>query len=173
MTPPLDRFTTPRLRAERLVEQHWAALRRMDQDPGFMALLGGPRDEAGTRGYLERNLAHWERYGHGLYVLHDRESDAVIGRAVLRHLDVEGADEVEIGYGFLPAWWGRGLATEVALATVRLGLERAGLTSLVAVTRPEHTASQRVMEKIGMRYEREVRLADLPHVLFRTGRAPV
>ena len=62
-SPPvsLDSFSTARLDAERLTEDHWDDLRRMDQDEWFMAELGGVRDEPGTRAYLERNLAHWQR----------------------------------------------------------------------------------------------------------------
>jgi len=168
----LERFTTPRLRAERLTERHWDALRRMDQDPGFMTFLGGVRGEEGTAVYLERNLAHWKLYGFGLWMLHDRESGEVLGRAVLRHLDVEEVDEVEVGYGFLPAWWGRGLATEVARATVRLGLERLGLASLVAVTRRENAGSRRVLENAGLHLEREVPIAGEAHLLFRTRARP-
>src|SRR5687767_2519901 len=98
--PRLDTFGTDRLLAERLVPGHWEDLRRMDADEGFMALLGGVRDEAGTLAYLDRNLAHWDRCGYGLYMLRDRATGAMAGRAVIRHLDVEGTDEVEIGYGF-------------------------------------------------------------------------
>ena len=87
---------------------------------------------------------------------------------MLRHLDVEGIDEVEVGYGFLPEAWGRGLATEVARACVRIGRDRLGLGSVVAVTRPDHAASQRVMSKAGLVYERDIVHAGLPHVLFRT-----
>lgn len=163
----LDGFGTARLTAERLVPEHRDDLRRMDADERFMAMLGGVRDEAGTLAYLDRNLAHWEAHGHGLYMLRDRATGAMAGRAVIRHLDVEGSDEVEIGYGFLPAWWGRGLATEIARACGDLGLGRLGLESVVAVTLPEHRASQRVMTKAGLRYERDVIHADLRHVLFR------
>jgi RimJ/RimL family protein N-acetyltransferase len=139
----------------------------MDADPAFMELLGGVRDEAGTLGYLERNLAHWAAYGYGLYMLRDTATGAMAGRAVIRHLDVEGADEVEIGYGFLPAWWGRGLATEIARACVDLAYGRLGLPSVVAVTLPEHAVSQHVMRKAGLSYERDVLLSGLRHVLFR------
>lgn len=164
----MDSFTTPRLLAERLAPTHLAALRRMDQNEAFMAHLGGVRDDAGTRAYLERNLAHWATYGYGLWMLRDRAEGALIGRAVVRHLDVEGTDEVEIGYGFYPEYWGRGLATEVARACVQLGLTHLGLPSVVAVTLPTHRASQRVMVKAGLAYEREFFYAGLPHVLFRS-----
>ena len=165
--PRLETFATDRLLAERLVPGHWEDLRRMDADDGFMALLGGVRDEAGTLAYLDRNLAHWDRYGYGLYMLRDRATGAMAGRAVIRHLDVEGTDEVEIGYGFLPAWWGRGLATEIARACVDQALRVLALPSVVAVTLPEHAASRRVMEKAGLRYERDVMHLGLRHVLYR------
>jgi [ribosomal protein S5]-alanine N-acetyltransferase len=141
----------------------------MDQDEQFMAQLGGVRDEAGTRAYLERNLAHWAAYGFGLWMLRDRDTGRSIGRAVLRHLDVDGVDEVETGYGFLPDLWGRGLATEIARACVHIGRERLGLASLVGITLPTNAASQQVMRKAGLQYERDIVHAGVPHLLFRTG----
>lgn len=164
----LDSFSTPRLLAERLTPAHLPEVRRMDQNEGFMAHLGGVRDEAATLAYLERNLAHWATYGFGLWMLRDPARATPIGRAVLRHLDVEGVDEVEVGYGFYPEYWGRGLATEAAGACVRIGRARLGLRSVVAVTLPTHAASQRVMVKAGLAYEREIVHEGLPHVLFRT-----
>jgi RimJ/RimL family protein N-acetyltransferase len=98
----LDSFATPRLLAERLTPAHLPDLRRMDQNEKFMAHVGGVRDEAATLGYLERNLAHWATYGFGVWMLRDPSQGALIGRAVLRHLAVESADEVEVGYGFYP-----------------------------------------------------------------------
>ena len=164
----LDSFSTPRLLAERLTPAHLPDVRRMDQNERFMAHLGGVRDEAATVIYLERNLAHWAIHGFGLWMLRDPAQGALIGRAVLRHLEVEGAAEVEVGYGFYPEFWGRGLATEVACACVRIGRDQLGLQSVVAVTLPTHTASQRVMRKAGLGYERDIIHEGLPHVLFRT-----
>jgi ribosomal-protein-alanine N-acetyltransferase len=146
---------------------HWADLRRMDEDPQFMALLGGARDKAGTVAYLETNVKHWAEHGFGMWMLRDAASSAVVGRAILRHLDVEGVDEVEVGYGFMPEYWGRGLATEIARACVRIGLEQLHLRSLVAITTPPNVASQRVMQKAGLAYERDIVHAGIPHLLFR------
>lgn len=164
----LDAFSTPRLLAERLTPEHLPDLQHMDQNERFMAHLGGVRDESATEAYMERNLAHWTIHGFGLWILRDVARSIPIGRAVLRHLDVEGKDEVEVGYGFYPEYWGRGLATEVAHACVRIGREQLGLPSMVAVTLPTHTASQRVMLKVGLVYEREILHVGLPHMLFRT-----
>jgi len=163
----VDSFSTPRLLAERLTSEHWLDLRRMDQNEPFMALLGGVRDEAGTAIYLQQNLEHWEDYGFGLWILRDAATGVVVGRAVLRHLDVEGVDEVEVGYGFVPECWGRGLATEIARACVRIGDDHLGLASIVAITTPANLASQRVMLKAGLVYERDIMHAGVPHLLFR------
>lgn len=164
----VDSFSTPRLFAERLAIAHLPDLKRMDQDEAFMASLGGVRDEPETAIYLERNLAHWAEHGFGIWMLRDRGTTAVIGRAVLRHLDLDGVDEVEVGYGFLPQFWGRGLATEVARACIDIGHRQLGLRSIVAITRPSNLASQRVMQKAGLVREREIVHAGVPHVLFRT-----
>jgi RimJ/RimL family protein N-acetyltransferase len=168
----LNSFSTARLDAERLTADHWNDLRRMDQDERFMAELGGVRDEAGTRAYLERNLAHWAARGVGLWMLRERDTGRVIGRTLLRHLDVDGVDEVETGYGFLPDRWGRGLATEIARACVHIGRERLGLASVVGITVPTNPASQHVMRKAGLQYERDILHNGRPHLLFRTGYSP-
>ena len=96
----------------------------------------------------------------------------MIGRAILRHLDVGGVDEIEIGYGFMPDYWGRGLATEVAHALVAMGRDQLHLPSVVAITTPANLASQHVMQKAGLAYERDIVHAGVPHVLFRTSAAP-
>ena len=167
----LDSFSTPRLFAERLTIAHLPDLKRMDQNEAFMAKMGGVREESETVIYLQGNLAHWAEYGFGIWMLRDPGTSAVIGRAVLRHLDLEGVDEVEVGYGFLPEFWGRGLATEVARACIDIGRRQLGLRSIVAITRPANHASQRVMLKAGLVHERAIIHAGVTHVLFRTRNA--
>jgi ribosomal-protein-alanine N-acetyltransferase len=149
---------------------HWLNLRRMDENEPFMARLGGVRDTAGTATYLDTNVKHWADHGFGMWMLRDAESSAVIGRAILRHLDVEGVDEIEVGYGFMPEYWGRGLATEIANACIRIGFDQLGFETLVAITTPANLASQHVMQKCGLAYERDIVHAGAPHVLFRTRR---
>ena len=106
-------------------------------------------------------------FGFGLYIVHDVETDAVVGRALLRHLDVDGVDEVELGYALYPEWRRRGLATEIARAWMNVGRRQLGLASLVAVTLPENRGSRAVMTKVGMTYERDFTHAGLTHVLYR------
>ena len=165
----LDSFSTSRLLAERLSHDHWPDLRRMDQDERFMAYLGGARDEPATQQYLERNLAHWAEHGFGLWMLRELNTGMMVGRAVLRHLNVDGEDEVETGYGFLPEFWGQGFATEIAQACIRIGRQQLRLRSLVAVTVPANVDSQRVLHKVGLEFERDIVHDGVECMLFRTG----
>ena len=162
-----ETFTTTRLTAERLRPQHFAAIRAMDSDPAYMALLGGPRSALGTRGYMARNLQHWDDYGFGLWILRDSAGE-VAGRCVIRHLDVDGTDEVELGYGFHTKYWGQGLATEIAKELLRLGRHELGLPTLVAITTAANIGSQRVLIKTGLVYERDVDHEGVPHQLYRS-----
>src|SRR5207248_10169458 len=71
--------------------------------------------------------------------LHDalpisREAGEVVGTATLRRVQIDGRDEVEVGYRVAAAWWGLGIATEMAAALVDVARERLGLRS------EEHTS---------------------------------
>lgn len=163
-----ESFTTDRLRAERLTADHLEEVRRMHRDPAVMAHLGGLRDDEQTAAYLARNLQHWADHGFGLWILRERGGRDPVGRAVLRHILVEGVDEVEVGYGFYPAYWGRGLATEVAAACLALGRRHLHLESIVAITSPGNLASQHVLRKAGLVHDRDVMHEGEPAMLFRT-----
>ena len=161
-------FSLRRLFAERLTDAHLPLLRRMDNNAQMMACLGGIRSDAETKAYLERNLAHWAQHGFGIWILRDPTTGRVMGRAGLRHLAVEVADEVELAYALLPEFWGRGLATDAARACVTIGREWLGLPSVVGLTTPDNLASQRVLLKASLAPEREVVHGGRAHILFRT-----
>ncbi len=168
--PAPDSFETSRLTAERLGADHFEELDRFHQDRRVMTTLGGPRDAARTRRFLEDHLAHWDRFGFGIWVLRDRNSQAFAGRTALRHVEVGGRDEIELAYALMPAFWGRGLATEIARACLDLGFGVLGLDDLVCFTQPDNLASRRVMEKVGFVYERDVVYVGRRHVLYRQRR---
>jgi RimJ/RimL family protein N-acetyltransferase len=148
-------------------EAHLADLRVMHQDPAMMATIGGVRDLASTTAYLDRHVVHWAANGFGFWMLRDTATDASAGLAGLRRLNLDGVEEVEVGYGFLPPFWGRGLATEIARACVALGFERLALRSVVALTKDVNAASQHVLQKAGLAFERDVVHEGRPAMLFR------
>jgi [ribosomal protein S5]-alanine N-acetyltransferase len=142
-------------------------LARMYRDPTVMATLGGVRTDAETAGLLKKHLAHWEEYGFGWWVMRDPQTGQFMGRGGLRNWTIDGRPEMEIGYGLMPNFWGQGLATELARECVRVGFTDLRRSDLVSFTLPTNVASRRVMEKAGLRYERDIVHADLPHVLYR------
>ena len=78
----------------------------------------------------------------------------MIGFCGLQPLD--GTTEVEIGWWLALNSWGQGLATEAARRALQDGFERAGLARIVAVALAANRASIHVMEKLGMKYERDM-----------------
>ncbi len=132
-----------------------------------MEHLGGVFSEERTLAYLVRNLEHWNRFQHGLWILHERGGTEPIGRAVLRHLTVDGVDDVETGYAFYESHWGRGYATEITRACLAFGFDALQLASIVAVTTPANAASQRVLLKTGFHFDREFLRGDETLSLFR------
>jgi ribosomal-protein-alanine N-acetyltransferase len=163
----VDTFHTARMLAQRPCPEDFPELCQLLQDPRVAATLGGPRPEARVRQDLEASQAHWARYGFGIWMFRDPADGPLIGRCGLRHVEVEGQQEVELLYALRFESWGRGLATEMAAACLEVGFERLGLEDVVAFTLTTNRASRRVMEKVGMRYERDILHAGLPHVLFR------
>jgi RimJ/RimL family protein N-acetyltransferase len=165
-----DAFATERLSFERLTAGHLRELRQFQTNAEVMRYIGGVRSPEQTAAYFERNLRHWDEHGFGVWVVREIGQSDMAGIGVLRHLLVEGEDEVETGYGFYPALWGRGYAMEVATACLEHGFQRFGLASIVAVTHPDNSASQRVLRKAGMTYERDFDLDGARSSLFRIAR---
>jgi ribosomal-protein-alanine N-acetyltransferase len=163
-------FRTDRLIAERLRLEDLDELRRMHHDPRVMATLGGLRSDAQTQQFLRENLRHWDRHGYGLWMFRANADGRFVGRGGLRHAHVGGNDEVELAYALMAAFWGIGLATEMAEAIVTVAFEPLGVENIVAFTLTTNQASRRVMEKVGCKFERHIVHAGLPHVLYRITR---
>jgi ribosomal-protein-alanine N-acetyltransferase len=163
-------FRTNRLIAERLRVEDLDELCRMHHDPSVMATLGGLRSDEQTRQFLCDNLRHWDRHGYGLWMFRAQADGRFVGRGGLRHVHVGGHDEVEFAYALMAAFWGNGLATEMAKAIVTVAFEHLGMTDIVAFTLATNQASRRVMEKVGCQYELDIVHAGLPHVLYRIKR---
>src|SRR5437764_979803 len=96
----------------------------------------------------EYPMADYRKYGFGRWACQHKEDGVLIGFAGLKYLD--DLKEVDVGYRFLPAYWGRGLATEAARACIAYGFGRLGLKRILGFVMPENVASVRVLEKCGM-----------------------
>jgi RimJ/RimL family protein N-acetyltransferase len=133
-------------------------------DPGWIRNIGdrGVRTLADARGYIA------ERFSKSLWLVVRNGADEPVGMCGL--VDREGLDCPDIGYAFLARHSGQGYATEAAAAVLRHAREVIGLPKVVAITSPDNTASQRVLEKIGLRYVQIINLPgfDEPSAYFTT-----
>jgi len=162
----MDCFSTPRLSAEKLHEGHLADLVALHLDQDVSRYLGGVRSPEATKAYLSVNMAHWDQHGFGLWGLRTRAGEFA-GRAGIRHVVVEGIEDVEIAYAFKRDLWGQGLASEISTALVDIGLSQLKLPSLVGLVSPENRASRRVLEKSGFTLERNAIWHGEDVVLYR------
>ena len=101
---------------------------------------------------LRRLIDHQEKHGFSLWAVTDRGTGSVMGDCGLILYAFRGPD-VELAFRLGKPYWGKGYATEAAAAWVAHGFVELGLERIVGVTNPENVASQRVLEKVGMRFE--------------------
>jgi RimJ/RimL family protein N-acetyltransferase len=165
----MNEFQTIRLDAKPLNLDDFAELAVLHKDAEVSKFLGGVRDEAATHRYITDNIAHWNEYGFGTWALRDK-TGAFAGRCALRHITINDVDEVEIGYTFHRAFWGRGLATEVSRSVLEIGFGPLALPNIIAFASVEHKASRRVMEKLGFRFEYEGEIKGALCALYRLHR---
>jgi RimJ/RimL family protein N-acetyltransferase len=160
-----------------VIETQRLVLRRLGTDdaefildllnqPSFLRYIGDKevRNNEDAIRYIQTGpMASYERFGFGLYLVELKETGVSIGICGL--LKRDSLPDVDIGFAFLPSYWSRGYALESATAVMTDGREARGLRRIVAITSPDNDASIRLLEKIGLRFERLIKLsADQPEV---------
>ena len=139
-------------------------------EPSFIRNIGdrGVRSLEDAQRYIETGpVSSYARNGFGLYLVQLKESGESIGMCGL--IKRPALDDVDIGYAFLPAFWSKGYAVESALA-VKEQARSLNLQRLVAIVDPANNGSIRVLEKIGMQFEKMMQLSadDIELKLFAT-----
>lgn len=148
----LPEIETARLQLRQFVLEDLDELYRLYSNPDVMKYVGkGAKTKEETEAALVSTVEHY-RHGFGMWAVIHKADGKLLGRCGLCFLD--RTPEVELGYVLDKLYWGRGLATEAARASLRYGFEVANLDRIVAIARPENVASRRVMEKVGMKYEK-------------------
>ncbi|HET9294082.1 MAG TPA: GNAT family N-acetyltransferase, partial [Gemmatimonadales bacterium] len=130
-------------------------------EPSFLRYIGdrGVRTVEDARAYIAKGpIDSYDRHGFGLLLVSRKEDGVPIGMCGLLRRDA--LPDVDVGFAFLPAFWGKGYAFESAAAVLSYGREVLGLNRIVAITSPENEGSIRVLTKLGMRFEGMIRLAD-------------
>lgn len=142
------------------------ALELVLSDPETMRFYPAPFDRAGVEQWIARNLQRYLKHGHGLWAMVLKASGQMIGDCGLTVQEVDGVDEVEIGYHVRRDLWGQGLATEAARACRDFGLARLPVERVISLIRPKNLPSRRVAEKNGMTVWKEIVWRGLPHLVY-------
>ena len=181
------------LETDRLILRHieWSdldALHALMSEPDVMRYVGNGSPK--TRQQTERLMGFWiadngrawaehtlqrlpqlrraiEREAHfALWATVEKRSNQLVGRCGLLAWDLEGRNEVEVGYMIAKSHWGQGFATEAARAIRDYGFERLGFERLISLIQPRNVASQRVAIKNGMRHERDLKVGRISAMVF-------
>jgi ribosomal-protein-alanine N-acetyltransferase len=165
-----DLLETPRLYLRPLGEDDQPALHRLCAQAEVRRYLFDGRDpsRAETDAIVADSQASFAARGFGLWGLHGRSAPDLIGFCGLACL--ERLDAVEIQYALSEDRCGAGLATEAARAVLRFGFERAGLDRIVGEVDAPNQTSARVLERLGMRREAEVKHDGKPLVQYTISR---
>lgn len=127
---------------------------RLHSIPEVQKYTGDPLVESEEKmaAIIETRIKNYEKYGYGRWATILKNTNQFIGWSGLAYL--EEIDEIDVGYRFLPEYWGKGLATEATIAILNYAYEDLKLKKIIALAMKENIASIRVMEKSGMTFDK-------------------
>lgn len=151
---------TDRLNLRRLSTEDAEFILELLNDPAFLRFIGdkGVRTLEDARNYiLNGPMEMYARLGFGLYLTELKESSIPIGICGLIKRDT--LEDVDIGFAFLPQFCSKGYGYEAAAAVMAYGTDVLGLRRIVAITSRDNVTSGRLLEKLGLQFERMIRLS--------------
>ena len=154
------------LESERLSLRHIAEddadfIIKLLNEPSFVRNIGdkGVRTTLDAVRYIRTGpISSYERFGFGLYLVELKDTGVSIGICGL--LKRDSLENVDIGFAYLPQFWSKGYAFEAASVVMAYGKNVLGISHIVAITSPDNIGSIRVLEKLGLRFERMIRLSE-------------
>ncbi len=150
---------TERLKIEQLTPDDAPFMLALLNDSDFIANIAdrGVRNETEARQYIiDGPMASYSRRGYGMFAVRLLSSGELAGLCGL--VKRPQLEDTDIGYAFLPAFRGRGLALEAARRVWRYATQELGLERIAGLVSPTNSASRQVLEKLGLCYERDIQL---------------
>ncbi|MEN8124183.1 MAG: GNAT family N-acetyltransferase [Bacteroidota bacterium] len=93
-------------------------------------------------------LEDYKKYRYGRWAVIYKLENKIIGFAGLKYLPE--INETDIGFRFLPEYWGKGLATEASREIIKYGFKKLGIDTIIGIAMPENIGSCKVLERIGL-----------------------
>ena len=157
MIRPMEVISTPRLILRHFDSDDADVILELLNEPGWKRFIGdrGVHSIDDARRYIETvPRASYEKHRFGLYAMELKADGTLIGMCGLIKRDT--LDDVDIGFALLSRYEGQGFAREAAKATLDYASATLGLPRVVAITTDDNDPSGRLLERIGMRYERQI-----------------
>jgi len=153
-------FETERLRLRHVDAQDAAFVLELVNEPSWLRFVGdrGVHNLDDARAFIDNGPRKmYAQHGFGLFVV-ERKTDAVpMGLCGLIRRDT--LPDVDIGFAFLPRFWGQGYAYEAAAATLMYARDVQRLDRVVAIAKPDNESSDKLLRRIGLQLEGTIRLA--------------
>ncbi len=156
MVEPKIILETERTILREFTEADAEAAYRFNSHPEVIRYTGSPPMESVEQmlKFFKKNK-DYEKYGYGRWAVVWKENNEVIGFSGLKYL-AHWDGLADLGYRFLPKYWGKGIATETSLAVVKYGFEVLKMDKIIGFAMHPNVASVRVLEKVGMTYVGDV-----------------
>ncbi len=147
-------FETERLVFRELVPSLAPFVLTLLTDPTFIKFIGdrGVYDLSSAERYIQDVRTQYIDPGYGSYVVLQKETEKPIGiSGIIKRVSLLHPD---IGFAYLPKYWGYGYAFEGAEALLKYAKGELGLETVVAITSPGNVSSQKLLKKLGMTFKR-------------------
>lgn len=147
---------TERLFFRKFTPEDLPELIDLRSDPEVNKYMGGVRlqNPQALEKRLKEYIGSYDKYGFGASAMIWKETGEFFGWSGL--MMMEDLNEVEIGYGMIKEFWGKGIGFECATAWLEYGFEKLNLERIVALADPDNIGSWRIMEKLGMTFEKTI-----------------
>lgn len=136
------------------------------QDAQFLAKLwsnvdvtkhsGGPRVETEILPFIHDDIIKTRDSNLKRWVVFSKDSGHFLGECGVVEKDIEGRNELDLIYYFMPESWGKGIAFEAASAVIDYLFSSVGLKRVVALIAPQNTSSEKLARKLGFHLERTI-----------------
>jgi RimJ/RimL family protein N-acetyltransferase len=147
-------FNTARLGLRQMTDADLDDIAGLLGNEKVMTHYPRPKTRAEAQNWINWNQRLYHEHGFGLWLVTLTETEAFLGDCGLTIQQVDGIDEIEIGYHIRPEYQGRGYATEAASACRDLARDHFNVNRLIAIIDPANRPSQAVAEHIGLTFEK-------------------
>ena len=153
----MSEITTSRLLLRAFQYSDFENAHQLLSDPEVMRYsLNGPYSRKKSRDFIDQCILKSDKNVPTLFAVIDNKNNQFIGFCGFFPQKIQGEEELELGYRLLKKYWGKGFATEAAVAVKNYAFNQLGLTRLISVIEISNTASLRVAEKNGFRVEKQM-----------------